>query len=149
MPPEIALLKNFLIVGAALFGLGLIGFISRRNLIVMFLSAEMMLQGVSLSLVAWGRFHNDFGGQMLVIFIIAVAAAEAAIALALVITLFERKEELDVAGWQTLREADLPPYEEKPIPPETEEQAESWPHLAPAGVAPDVTPEQTDYRPKV
>ncbi len=51
----------------------------------------MMLQGVSLSLVAWGRYHNDLGGQMLVIFIIAVAACEAAIALAVVLMLFERK----------------------------------------------------------
>ena len=87
---EIALLNNYLIVGALLFGIGLVGFLSRRNMIVMFLSAEMMLQGVSLSLVAWSRFHNDFGGQMLVIFIIAVAACEAAIALALVLMLFQR-----------------------------------------------------------
>ena len=61
----------------------MVGFLSRRNMIVMFLSAEIMLQGVSVSLVAWSRFHNDFGGQMLVLFIIAVAACEAAIALAL------------------------------------------------------------------
>ena len=67
MPNEIAILDNYLIVGALLFGIGMIGFLSRRNMIVMFLSAEIMLQGVSLSLVAWGRFHNDFGGQMLVI----------------------------------------------------------------------------------
>ena len=56
----------------------------------MFLSAEMMLQGVSVSLVAWGRFHNDWGGQMLVIFILTVAACEAAIALALVLMLFQQ-----------------------------------------------------------
>ena len=68
----------------------MIGFLSRRNMIVMFLSAEIMLQGVSLSLVAWSRFRNDFGGQMLVVFIIAVAACEAAVALALVVTLFRR-----------------------------------------------------------
>ena len=78
---EIALLNNYLIVGALLFGIGMVGFLSRRNMIVMFLSAEIMLQGVSVSLVAWSRFHNDFGGQMLVLFIIAVAACEAAIAL--------------------------------------------------------------------
>ena len=56
---EIALLHNYLIVGALLFGIGLIGFLTRRNMIVMFLSAEMVLQGVSLSLVAFSRFHND------------------------------------------------------------------------------------------
>ena len=117
MPAEIALLNNYLIVGAVLFGIGLIGFVSRRNMIVMFLAAEMMLQGVSLSLVAWSRFHNDFGGQMLVIFIIAIAACEAAIALALVITLFQRRGQLDIADWQTLREADQPPFQDKPLSP--------------------------------
>ena len=88
----------------------MVGFLSRRNMIVMFLSAEIMLQGVSLSLVAWSRFHNDFGGQMLVVFIIAVAACEAAVALALVVTLFDRRGNLDVAAWQLLREANQPPF---------------------------------------
>jgi NADH-quinone oxidoreductase subunit K len=74
MQPEIAWLFDYLAVGAMLFGIGLVGFLCRRNMIVMFLSAEMMLQGVSLSLVAWSRFHDDFGGQILVIFILAVAA---------------------------------------------------------------------------
>ncbi|MGD0383231.1 MAG: NADH-quinone oxidoreductase subunit NuoK [Thermoguttaceae bacterium] len=149
MSAEIALLNNYLLVGAVLFGIGLIGFLSRRNMIVMFLAAEMMLQGVSLSLVAWGRFHNDFGGQMLVIFIIAIAACEAAVALALVITLFQRRGQLDVADWQTLREADQPPFQDKPLSRTPEEQPESWPRLTQAGIAPDVPPEKIDYRPEV
>ena len=149
MPAEIALLNNYLIVGAVLFGIGLIGFISRRNMIIMFLAAEMMLQGISLSLVAWSRFHNNFGGQMLVIFIIAVAACEPAIVLAVVITLFQRRGQLDVADWQTLREANQPPFEDKQLPQEPEVQPESWPQLAPAGILPKVPPEQIDYRPKV
>ena len=61
-----------------------------------------MLQGVSVSLVAWGRYYNDFGGQVLVIFIITVAACEAAIALALVLMLFQRSGRLDIAIWQEL-----------------------------------------------
>jgi NADH-quinone oxidoreductase subunit K len=149
MPTEIALLNNYLIVGAVLFGVGLIGFVSRRNMIVMFLAAEMMLQGVSLSLVAWSRFHNDFGGQMLVIFIIAVAACEAAIALALVIVLFQRSGQLDIAAWQTLREADQPPFEDKPLGPVPGEEPSHWPQLTPAGVQPQVPSEKVDYRPKV
>ena len=149
MPYEIALLNDYLIVGAVLVGVGMIGFLSRRNMIVMFLAAEMMLQGVSLSLVAWSRFHNDFGGQMLVIFIIAVAACEAAIALALVIVLFQHRGELDIAAWQTLRETDQPPFEDKPLKPAPGEEPEHWPHLAPAGIAPDVPSEKVDYRPKV
>ena len=146
MDPEIALLNNYLIVGALLFGIGAIGFISRRNMIVMFLAAEIMLQGVSVSLVAWSRFRNDFGGQMLVIFIIAVAACEAAIALALVVTLFRHSGNLDVAVWQTLREDNQPAFEEPELAEEPSEQAEPWPRLAPAGVRPQISPEQTDYR---
>ncbi len=149
MSTEIALLNNYLIVGAVLFGIGLIGFLSRRNMIVMFLAAEMMLQGVSLSLVAWSRFHNNFAGQMLAIFIIAVAACEAAIVLALVITLFQRRGRLDIAEWQTLREASQPQFQDEPFPAESDKQPEPWPHLSPAGVAPKVPPEQVDYRPKV
>src|SRR5437868_12367449 len=97
---ELVLLENYLVVGGLLFGIGLVGFLSRRNMIIMFLAAEMMLQGVSISLVAWGRFHNDWGGQMLVIFILTVAACEAGIALALVITLYQRSGSLDIAFWQ-------------------------------------------------
>jgi NADH-quinone oxidoreductase subunit K len=149
MTYELALLNNYLIVGAILFGVGLIGFICRRNMIVIFLSAEMMLQGVSVSLVAWGRFHNDFGGQMLVIFIIAVAACEAAIALAMVTTMFRRSGKLDIVGWQTLREANQPAFHEEPLPEDAADRPRSWPHLTVAGEQPEVSPEQTDYRPHI
>jgi NADH-quinone oxidoreductase subunit K len=147
MPPET--LQCYLFVGAALFCIGLIGFMSRRNMIVMFLCAEMMLQGVSISLVAWGRFHNDLGGQMLVIFIIAVAACEAAIALAVVLMLFERKGHLDIAMWDELRESNQPPFEEEPLPPLPEEHWQHWPHLTPAGVLPEEVPEKDSYRARV
>ena len=143
---ETALLNNYLVVGALLFGIGLIGFLSRRNLIVMFLSAEMMLQGVSLSLVAWGRFYNDFGGQMLVLFIIAVAACEAAIALAMILMLYRRSGSLDVAVWQQLREDILPPYVDQEIPEPPPEAEPEWPTLTPAGRDPELPPEKTDYR---
>jgi NADH-quinone oxidoreductase subunit K len=148
MSPEIALLNNYLIVGALLFGIGLIGFMSRRNMIVMFLAAEMMLQGVSLSLVAWSRFHNDFGGQMLVIFIIAIAACEAAIVLGLVTTLFQRSGHIDIADWHALREANQPAFVEELLVEKPVEE-EPMPTLPRAGVAPPVPPEETDYRPRV
>jgi NADH-quinone oxidoreductase subunit K len=146
MEPESALLANYLIVGALLFGIGLIGFLSRRNMIVMFLAVEMMLQGVSLSLAAWGRFHNDFGGQMLVIFIIAVAASEAAIALALVLMLFQRRGSLDIAPWHALREEVAPPYVDRELPEEPPVEAPAWPKLTPAGRTPATPPDQTDHR---
>lgn len=146
---ELALLNGYLVVGAALVGLGLVGFVSRRNLITMFLAAELMLQGVSLSLIACGRYHNDFGGQMLVHMIIAVAACEAAIALALVLMLFQRVGSLDVALWQRLREADQPPYVDRELPEEPPEEIPHWPKLPPAGVRPNIPREELDFRPHV
>jgi len=149
MPPELALLYNYLIVGAVLFGVGLVGFMSRRNMIVVFLSVEIMLQGVSLSLVAWSRFHNNFSGQMLVLFMIAVAACEAAVALALILMLFRRRGKLDIAEWHLLREANLPPPVELPPPDEPALAAEPSPHLSPAGIPPEIPRAEIDYRPKI
>jgi len=143
---EVALVNQYLVVGALLFGIGLVGFLSRRNMILMFLSAEMMLQGVSLSLVAWGRFYNDFGGQMLVIFIVAVAACEAALALALILMLYQRRGSLDVALWHQLREDNLPPYVDRELPEPPEERTPQWPELSPAGRDAEIPREATDYR---
>lgn len=149
MSSETALLANVLLVGAVLFGLGAIGLISRRNMIVMFLSVEMMLQGVGLSLVGFGRYHRDFGGQMLVVFIIVVAACEAAVALAMLTMLFRARRSLDVAVLQELREVGQPPLV-APLPDE-EPPAEppAWPRLAPAGRQPELPRELTAYRPEV
>jgi NADH-quinone oxidoreductase subunit K len=142
---EIDLLRNYLIVGGLLFGIGLVGFLSRRNMIVMFLAAEMMLQGVSVSLVGWGRFHNDWGGQMLVIFILTVAACEAGIALALIQMLFKRGGNLDIALWQNLREANQPRYLDREIPEDVDVK-QTFPTLTPSGIDPKITEEETAYR---
>ena len=142
---EHALLLNYLVVGALLFGIGLVGLFSRRNMIVMFLCVEMMLQGVSVSLVAWGRFHNDWGGQMLVIFILTVAACEAAIALALIVMLYQRSGSLDIAFWQQLREENLPRYVDREVPEPTEEP-QIWPRLTPSGVEPEPNLEEITHR---
>lgn len=145
---ELALLQNTLLVGAILFALGLLGFLTRRNMIVMFLCAEMMLQGVSVSLVAWGRYHNDWGGQMLVVFIIAVAACEAGIALALVLLLANKRGGLDAALWQELREDGVPPYVDSHVPEDSQDQT-LWPRLTPAGVEPQHDPEKELHRSRV
>ena len=129
---ELDLLQNFQLIAALLFGIGLVGFLVRRNLIIMFLCAELMLQGVSLSLVSFGRYHNDWGGQMLVIFIIAVAACEAGIALAVILMLYHRGHSLDVSIWQNLREENQPPFVDVEVPEEMEEE-QLWPSLTPAG----------------
>jgi NADH-quinone oxidoreductase subunit K len=143
---EISLLYGYLTVGAILFGLGLIGFISRRNMIVMFLCAEMMLQGISVSLVAWGRYHNDWGGQILVIFILTVAACEAAIALSLVLMLFQRSGNLDITFWQGLRESNQPPFVDEAIPESPSQAQHKWPTLTPAGIEPQPGEEEIVYR---
>ena len=148
MQNELALLQNCLILGAMLFGIGIVGFLSRRNMIVMFLSAEIMLQGVSLSLAAWSRFRNDFGGQVLVLFIIAVAACEAAVGLSLILALFHRNGKLDIGLWRQLREASVPPLVEEPLPDESAEKIQ-WPILPPAGVAPEIPKQRTEYRRRV
>src|SRR5882724_13700516 len=97
-------LWHYLGVAAILFGIGLVGFLTRRNLITMFLCAEMMLQGVAINFVAFARYHGNLGGQIFVLFILAVAACEAGIALALFISLYRRRRSLDVSDWQELRE---------------------------------------------
>ncbi len=145
MMAETALLQGYLAVGALLFGLGLVGFLVRRNLIVMFLAVEMMLQGVSLCLIAWGRFHDNWDGQMLVVFIITVAACEAGIALVLVLLLCKRSGSLDIANWQEVREAGQTPFVDHEVP-EDLDPSRWWPHLTPAGVQPVVDPEKEIYR---
>lgn len=133
-------LINYLVIGAALFAIGMLGFLARRNLIVMFLSAEMMLQGTALTLVAFGRYHGNWTGQVFTIVILTVAACEASIALALILILFNRKSSLDVTLWQEIREPETPatiePVEEAE-PVEAVDGPETYPHLTPAGIEPE------------
>ncbi len=93
-----------LLLSAVLFGIGLVGFLARRNMIVMFLCTELMFQAAALAFVAFGRVHLDVSGQVFVIFILTVAAAEAALALGLVVLLFRRRETLSAEAWSDLRE---------------------------------------------
>jgi NADH-quinone oxidoreductase subunit K len=131
-------LHNYLVVGAILFVLGAVGFLTRRNLIVMFLSAEMMLQGVALNLVAFGAHHGNFRGQSFTIFLLTVAACEAAIALALILTLYHSRKTLDVSVWHDLGEPGQAPIEEEELreltPPAP---TPVFPKLTPAGLEPD------------
>ena len=143
---ESVLLSHSLLVGGVLFALGLIGFLVRRNLIVMFLCAEMMLQGISVSFVAWGRYHNDWSGQIFVIMILTVAACEAALALALFLTLFKRSGRLDIASFQNLREDNQRPSVDREVPSPTETRPRHWPRLTPAGIEPEPDPEEELFR---
>ena len=95
-------LYHYLFVSAAMFGLGVIGFLARRNLIIMFLCTELMFQGAGIALIAFSRFWMDVTGQVFVIFVLTIAAAEAALALALVVYLFRRRNTLDAQVWAEL-----------------------------------------------
>lgn len=134
-------LWHYLAVAATLFGIGLVGFLTRRNLITMFLCAEMMLQGVAINFAAFARYHGNLQGQAFVLFIVAVAACEAGIALAMFLMLYRRGKSLDASDWQDLREVGVPPaVDTDPLPRPPEEPA---PTLAPAGRRPAPTAEET------
>ena len=127
-------LWHFLIVGAVLFGLGLVGFLTRRNMITLFLCAELMLQGVVLNFLAFGRMHGSLNGQVFGLFIITVAACEAGLALALFLMLYRRSRSLDSGLWQTIHEQGVPPaVDSEPLPME---MVEAHPVLPVAGLKP-------------
>jgi NADH-quinone oxidoreductase subunit K len=137
-------LESYLLVGALLFILGMIGFIARRNLILMFLSVETMLQGIMINLCAFARYHGNLAGQVLTMFILTVAACEAAVALAMIVMLFKRRGSLDVSVWQELREPDQDPIvDEDPLPPAPKE--EPMPRLTPAGPEPAKKPHEMSH----
>lgn len=96
-------LYHYLFVAAVLFVVGVIGFVSRRNMIIMFLCTELMFQAAAIALIAFSRFHLNHDGEVFVIFVLTIAAAEAALALALVVLLFRRKESLDSVEWAQLK----------------------------------------------
>ncbi len=89
-------LNWYIWLSAVVFSIGVFGFLSRRNIIMMVLSIELMLNGVNISLVAFSHYLEDLRGQILVFLIIAVAAAEAAIGLAIIILMFRHRETIQV-----------------------------------------------------
>lgn len=84
-------LKWYIWLSLAVFTTGLIGFLTRRNIIIILMSIELMLNAVNINLVAMSHYLQDIRGQILTLFVIAVAAAEAAVGLAIVIALFRTK----------------------------------------------------------
>ena len=126
----------YLGVGAVLFVLGAIGFVTRRNLILMMLSAEMMLHGVSLNLLAFGRMYGRMEGQAFTVFVLTVAACEAGLSLSIILSLYQRIKSLDVELWSKLKEPDveagLTADDEAPV----EEPDMYFPTLTGAGAMP-------------
>ena len=85
-------LEHYLLVSTALFCLGVLGVILRRNLLVMYMGLELMLNASNLALVAFSRFNNNLNGQLMVFFIITMAAAEVAVGLALIVALYRKRQ---------------------------------------------------------
>ena len=96
-------LDHYLVVSALLFCLGLLGVVIRRNLIVMYMGLELMLNAANLALVAFSYFNANLHGQILVFFIITVAAAEVAVGLALIVAIYRKRQTTDVTDLTHLK----------------------------------------------
>jgi NADH-quinone oxidoreductase subunit K len=128
----------YLALGAVLFVIGALGVVTRRNLIMMLLCTELMLHGVSVTLLAFGRIHGSTSGQAFTVFVLTVAACEAGIGLALVLSLYQRTRTLDVSIWSALHDPSIDPPEEEFEVVEGDESYHEFPSLTPAGVRPTV-----------
>ena len=96
-------LDHYLIVSAILFCLGLFGVVTRRNLLIIYMSLELMLNAANLAFVAFSRFNNNLNGQVMVFFIITVAAAEVAVGLALIVALYRKRQTTHVEDLTTMK----------------------------------------------
>ncbi len=96
-------LEHYLVVSVLLFCLGLWGVIVRRNLLIMYMSLELMLNAANLALVSFSRFNEKLDGQIMVFFIITVAAAEVSVGLALIVALYRKKQTAHVEDLATMK----------------------------------------------
>src|SRR3989475_13296205 len=96
-------LLHYLFVSALLFSLGLLGVLVRRNLLIIYMALELMLNAANLALVAFSRFNNNLNGQVMVFFIITVAAAEVAVGLALIVALYRQRQTAHVEDLTTMK----------------------------------------------
>lgn len=96
-------LNHYLIVSAALFCIGMVGVLVRRNVLVILMSIELMLNAVNLSFVAFSHFSQNINGQVMVFFVMTIAAAEAGVGLALAVTIFKRFKEVNISFFEQLK----------------------------------------------
>lgn len=96
-------LNYYLVLSAILFAIGVTGVVVRRNVLVVLLSIELMLNAVNLTFVAFSRFQGSIEGQVVVFFVMTVAAAEAVVGLAIIVMVFRHRQTLDPREIQTLR----------------------------------------------
>jgi NADH-quinone oxidoreductase subunit K len=103
MSPTPVGLEHYLIVSGMLFGLGLLGVIMRRNLLVIYMCLELMLNAANLALVAMSHYNGNLSGQIVVFFIITVAAAEVAVGLALIVALYRKRQTAHVEDLASMK----------------------------------------------
>jgi len=96
-------LDHYLFVSMLLFAIGLFGVVIRRNVLVIYMSLELMLNAANLALVAFSRFTNNLSSQVFVFFIITVAAAEVAVGLALIVALYRKRQTAHVEDLTTMK----------------------------------------------
>ena len=97
-------LAHYLVLGAILFAIGVVGiFLNRRNVIIVLMAIELMLLAVNMNFIAFSHFLGDAAGQIFVFFILTVAAAEAAIGLAILVTLFRNLESIEIGELESLK----------------------------------------------
>ena len=97
-------MTKYLILSAILFSIGAYGVLARRNLLLMLMSIELMLNGVNVALVAAARYHGNLEGHVFVMMVMGVAAAEVGVGLALLIALFRNRRIVDAGELTTLKE---------------------------------------------
>jgi NADH-quinone oxidoreductase subunit K len=97
-------ITHFLALSGALFLIGMVGVLLRRNVLIVLMSIELMLNGANLAFVAFSRLHGNLDGQVAAMFIIAIAAAEAAVGLAIVVSLFRSRTSADIDDLSLLRD---------------------------------------------
>jgi NADH-quinone oxidoreductase subunit K len=97
------MIAKYLVLSAALFAVGAYGVLARRNLLILLMSVELMLNGVNVAVLAFARQHGSAAGQVLVLMVMAVAAAEVAVGLAIVISVFRNRKTIDTGDLDTLK----------------------------------------------
>lgn len=96
-------IQAYTVLAIILFTLGALGVLIRRNAIIIFMSVELMLNASNLAFVAFARMHGQLDGQIFVFFVMAVAAAEVAVGLALIVTIFRTKHNIDIDQMNSLQ----------------------------------------------
>jgi NADH-quinone oxidoreductase subunit K len=96
------MISHYLIVSAALFAIGAYGVLARRNLLIILMSVELMLNGVNVALLAFSRLHQNTQGQVFVLMVMGVAAAEVSVGLAILIAVFRNRKTVDTGDLKSL-----------------------------------------------